>query len=146
MRARRPEVELLLFDEPVRTRLRPFPNPSVPSRAPRPVGSPSAPFQTSSLDAHAQKHVFDTIEHIARPNGDRRKTVIYITHRLATARRADKIAMMESGVSQKLDLYCCLLFRAHEARAPMQTVVEFGTHEELLGREGKYAALYHASV
>ncbi|KAI0720196.1 P-loop containing nucleoside triphosphate hydrolase protein [Cerioporus squamosus] len=94
MRARRPEVELLLFDEP-----------------------------TSSLDAHAQKHVFDTIENIARPNGDRTKTVIFITHRLATARRADKIAMMENG-----------------------TVVEFGTHEELLGREGRYAALYHASV
>ncbi|RPD67077.1 P-loop containing nucleoside triphosphate hydrolase protein [Lentinus tigrinus ALCF2SS1-7] len=94
MRARRPEVELLLFDEP-----------------------------TSSLDAHAQKHVFDTIEQITRPNGDRTKTVIFITHRLATARRADKIAMMESG-----------------------TVVEFGTHEELLGLGGKYAALYRASV
>ncbi|RDX55712.1 P-loop containing nucleoside triphosphate hydrolase protein [Lentinus brumalis] len=94
MRARRPEVELLLFDEP-----------------------------TSSLDAHAQKHVFDTIEQIARPNGDRTKTVIFITHRLATARRADKIAMMEHG-----------------------TIVEFGTHEELLGRKEGYAALYHASV
>ncbi|KAM5534327.1 hypothetical protein V8D89_012055 [Ganoderma adspersum] len=95
MRARRPEVELLVFDEP-----------------------------TSSLDAHAQKHIFDTIEQISRsPNGDRTKTVIYITHRLATARRADKIAMMENG-----------------------TIVEFGTHEQLLVQNGRYASLYHASV
>ncbi|EJF61295.1 P-loop containing nucleoside triphosphate hydrolase protein [Dichomitus squalens LYAD-421 SS1] len=95
MRARRPEVELLVFDEP-----------------------------TSSLDAHAQKHVFDTIEKISRsPDGDRTKTVIFITHRLATARRADKIAMMENG-----------------------TIIEFGTHEQLLSRNGRYASLYHASV
>lgn len=58
-----------------------------------------APSQTSSLDGHAQKHVFDTIEQISRtPDGTRTKTVIFITHRLATARRADKIAMMENGV------------------------------------------------
>ncbi|KAI0750891.1 P-loop containing nucleoside triphosphate hydrolase protein [Daedaleopsis nitida] len=95
MRARRPEVELLVFDEP-----------------------------TSSLDAHAQKHVFDTIDAISRtPSGERTKTVVFITHRLATARRADKIAMMEHG-----------------------TIVEFGTHEQLLARNGRYASLYHASV
>ncbi|CAL1701364.1 unnamed protein product [Somion occarium] len=68
MRARRPEVELLLFDEP-----------------------------TSSLDAHAQNRVFDTIEELSTsPSGGRCKTVIFITHRLSTARRADKIAMMEN--------------------------------------------------
>ena len=47
--------------------------------------------------------MFDTIEEISRtPDGERTKTVVYITHRLATARRADKIAMMENGVSVKL--------------------------------------------
>ena len=30
--------------------------------------------------------------------GNKTKTVIFITHRLSTARRADKIAMMEGGV------------------------------------------------
>lgn len=56
--------------------------------------------QTSSLDAHAQKHFFDTVEQISRDaDGSRTKTVVFITHRLSTARRADKIAMMESGVS-----------------------------------------------
>ncbi|KAG5340465.1 hypothetical protein C0989_001481 [Termitomyces sp. Mn162] len=95
MRANQPEVDLLLFDEP-----------------------------TSSLDAVAQNHIFNTIEKISRsPSGKRTKTVIFITHRLSTARRADKIAMMESG-----------------------TISEFGTHQELLNRNGAYAALYNASI
>ncbi|KAL1944227.1 hypothetical protein VTO73DRAFT_3412 [Trametes versicolor] len=95
MRAQRPEVELLVFDEP-----------------------------TSSLDAHAQKHFFDTVEQISRDaDGHRTKTVVFITHRLSTARRADKIAMMESG-----------------------TITEFGTHQELLAQNGRYAAMYDASV
>ena len=56
-------------------------------------------WQTSSLDAHAQNKMFDTIHHIkASPSGNKTKTVIFITHRLSTARRADKIAMMEGGV------------------------------------------------
>lgn len=56
-------------------------------------------METSSLDAHAQNKVFDTIENISRgESGERNKTVIFITHRLSTARRADKIAMMDKGV------------------------------------------------
>ncbi|OJT10195.1 Subtilin transport ATP-binding protein SpaT [Trametes pubescens] len=95
MRAQRPEVELLVFDEP-----------------------------TSSLDAHAQKQFFDTVEQISRDaDGNRTKTVVFITHRLSTARRADKIAMMESG-----------------------TITEFGTHQELLAQNGRYAAMYNASI
>ncbi|KAF8845637.1 P-loop containing nucleoside triphosphate hydrolase protein [Paxillus ammoniavirescens] len=95
MRADRPEVDLLLFDEP-----------------------------TSSLDGHAQNKVFDTIDQVSRsPSGDKTKTVVFITHRLSTARRADKIAMMEQG-----------------------TITEFGTHEELIKKGGSYAALYKASV
>ncbi|KAH9947259.1 P-loop containing nucleoside triphosphate hydrolase protein [Amylocystis lapponica] len=95
MRAQKPEVELLLLDEP-----------------------------TSSLDAHAQSRIFDSVEKISRlPNGERTKTVIFITHRLATARRADKIAMMKNG-----------------------TITEFGTHQQLLKRNGQYAALYRASI
>ncbi|KAG5644564.1 hypothetical protein DXG03_008138 [Asterophora parasitica] len=95
MRASQPEVDLLLFDEP-----------------------------TSSLDAHAQNQIFDTIEKISRsPSGKKTKSVIFITHRLSTARRADKVAMMENG-----------------------TISEFGTHQELLSRNGSYAELYRASV
>ncbi|EIM85550.1 P-loop containing nucleoside triphosphate hydrolase protein [Stereum hirsutum FP-91666 SS1] len=98
MRAHRPEVDLLLFDEP-----------------------------TSSLDSHAQRNIFDTLDRISRSggedNGRKTKTTIFITHRLSTARRADKIAMMEHGA-----------------------IIEFGTHEELLDLGGAYALLYHASV
>ncbi|KAI0660900.1 P-loop containing nucleoside triphosphate hydrolase protein [Cubamyces menziesii] len=95
MRARRPEVELLVFDEP-----------------------------TSSLDAHAQKQFFDAVEQVSRAaDGTRTKTVIFITHRLSTARRADKIAMMENG-----------------------EITEFGTHQELIARKGRYAAMYDASI
>ena len=54
--------------------------------------------QTSALDAHAQQKVFDAIDALASA-GARRKTVVFITHRLATARRADKVAMMDNGVS-----------------------------------------------
>jgi len=95
MRAHRPEVELLVLDEP-----------------------------TSSLDPHAQNHVFNTVEEISRsPSGRKTKTVVFITHRLSTARKADKIAMMEHGM-----------------------ITEFGTHQELLDRGGSYAALYQASI
>ncbi|KAG2345181.1 P-loop containing nucleoside triphosphate hydrolase protein [Suillus weaverae] len=95
MRADRPEVDLLLFDEP-----------------------------TSSLDGCAQNKIFDTIDKVSRsPKGERIKTVIFITHRLSTARRADKIAMMENG-----------------------SITEFGSHDDLLKKGGSYATLYKASV
>ncbi|OAX43067.1 P-loop containing nucleoside triphosphate hydrolase protein [Rhizopogon vinicolor AM-OR11-026] len=95
MRADRPEVDLLLFDEP-----------------------------TSSLDGCVQNKIFDTIDQISRsPQGEKTKTVIFITHRLSTARRADKIAMMENG-----------------------TITEFGSHDDLLKKGGSYATLYRASV
>ncbi|KAG0699862.1 P-loop containing nucleoside triphosphate hydrolase protein [Suillus ampliporus] len=77
MRADRPEVDLLLFDEP-----------------------------TSSLDGCAQNKIFDTIDTVSRsPQGEKIKTVIFITHRLSTARRADKIAMMENGGGSYATLY-----------------------------------------
>ncbi|KAJ6516212.1 P-loop containing nucleoside triphosphate hydrolase protein, partial [Mycena sanguinolenta] len=96
MRANEPQVDLLLFDEP-----------------------------TSSLDAHAQNQIFDTIDKISRcpQTGERIKSCIFITHRLSTARRADKVALMKNG-----------------------TISEFGTHAELLQMNGAYAALYRASV
>ncbi|TFK56190.1 P-loop containing nucleoside triphosphate hydrolase protein [Heliocybe sulcata] len=94
MRADRSEVDLLVLDEP-----------------------------TSSLDAHAQNRTFDTVEKVSCSLKGRTKTVVFITHRLSTARRADKIAYMQNG-----------------------TIVEFGTHQELLDRKGAYAALHHASI
>jgi len=95
MRANEPGVDMFVFDEP-----------------------------TSALDAHAQNQIFDAVEKISRtPSGERTKTVIFITHRLSTARRADKVAMMENG-----------------------TITEFGTHDDLMKKNGTYASLYRASV
>ena len=48
------------------------------------------------------------------------RTVLIITHRLAAAERADKIAVLENG-----------------------KVIEFGAHLELIDIKGKYAAMYH---
>ncbi|KAF9076497.1 P-loop containing nucleoside triphosphate hydrolase protein [Rhodocollybia butyracea] len=95
MRANDPSIDLLIFDEP-----------------------------TSSLDAKAQKEIFDTIHRLTRhSDGSRRRTVIFITHRLSLARKADRVAMMENG-----------------------TIAEFGTHEQLLEKNGSYASLYNQSV
>jgi ATP-binding cassette, subfamily B, bacterial len=44
-----------------------------------------------------------------------------IAHRLSTAERADRIAVVDDG-----------------------RIAELGTHEELLQREGRYASLYSA--
>jgi ABC-type transport system involved in cytochrome bd biosynthesis fused ATPase/permease subunit len=117
MRANEPEVDLLVFDEPVSLDSIPGPDslafPHFLHFAfaliifrifVRILSDPSAPKQTSSLDAHAQNQIFETIAKISKtPSGDKRKTVVYITHRLSTARRADKVAMMDNGVSSLSD-------------------------------------------
>jgi ABC-type multidrug transport system fused ATPase/permease subunit len=46
------------------------------------------------------------------------RTTIVIAHRLSTVRRADAVAVLEAG-----------------------RIVQFGTHEELAGREGLYQTL-----
>lgn len=51
------------------------------------------------------------------------KTVIFISHRLSTTRLADRIIMLENG-----------------------QIVEMGTHEELLKRNGKYAQMWRVQA
>ena len=51
------------------------------------------------------------------------KTVIFISHRLSTTRLADRIFLLEKG-----------------------RIAEQGTHEELLARNGRYAAMWRAQA
>lgn len=50
--------------------------------------------------------------------------------------------MMENGVRQ----LPVTLPKFMLTRLPAQTISEFGTHDELIKKNGPYAALYHASI
>ena len=58
------------------------------------------------------------IEHALEALLDRR-TAVVVAHRLSTIRRADLIVVLEHG-----------------------TVIESGTHEQLIARRGRYFSLY----
>jgi ABC-type multidrug transport system fused ATPase/permease subunit len=71
---------------------------------------------TSQVDAETTHAILEAIAR--RPAG---QTVVMVAHDLAAARGADRIAVLDDG-----------------------TVVEQGTHAELLARGGRYAAMWRA--
>ena len=69
---------------------------------------------TSSLDPGTEHAVERALERLTQG-----RTVVVVAHRLSTAARADRVAVIDDGM-----------------------LAELGTHDELIRREGRYASLY----
>ena len=70
---------------------------------------------TASIDAVTEEKIFNTLE-----TNMQGKTVILITHRFSTVKNADKIILLEHG-----------------------SIIEYGSHKELMRLGDKYAYLYN---
>jgi ATP-binding cassette subfamily B multidrug efflux pump len=72
----------------------------------------------SSVDTHTEDKILNHLREIMRG-----RTTIFISHRVSTVRNADQIAVLHSG-----------------------RIVELGTHEELIARNGYYTDLYNKQL
>ncbi len=68
----------------------------------------------SSVDTYTEEKILNHLRDVMRG-----RTTIFISHRVSTVRNADRIAVLHGG-----------------------EIVEFGTHDELLARNGYYTDLY----
>jgi ATP-binding cassette, subfamily B, bacterial len=73
---------------------------------------------TSSVDTETEKEIQKALDNLVRG-----RTTIAIAHRLSTLRKADRLVVMDRGV-----------------------VVETGSHDQLMAREGHYYRLYQAQA
>ena len=72
----------------------------------------------SSVDTHTEDRILNYLREIMRG-----RTTIFISHRVSTVRNADRIAVLHDG-----------------------EIVEYGTHDELIERNGYYTELYHKQL
>lgn len=73
---------------------------------------------TSALDSVTEARIQETFDKLAKG-----RTTIIIAHRLSTVRNADKIAVIDKG-----------------------RITEYGSHDELIKKDGEYAALIRAQA
>ena len=72
----------------------------------------------SSVDTHTEEKILGRLREIMQG-----RTTIFISHRVSTVRNADRIAVLHGG-----------------------SIVELGTHEELIARSGYYTDLYNKQL
>jgi len=72
----------------------------------------------ASVDTYTEEQILNELRRIMRG-----RTTILISHRISTVRHADRIAVLKEG-----------------------SVVEYGTHKELLARDGYYAGLFQKQL
>jgi ATP-binding cassette, subfamily B, multidrug efflux pump len=72
----------------------------------------------SSVDTHTEDKILNHLREVMRG-----RTTIFISHRVSTVRNADRIAVLHSG-----------------------RIVELGTHDELIARNGYYTDLYNKQL
>jgi ATP-binding cassette subfamily B protein len=72
----------------------------------------------SSVDTHTEDKILNHLREVMQG-----RTTIFISHRVSTVRNADRIAVLHSG-----------------------RIVELGTHDELIARNGYYTDLYNKQL
>ncbi|MEP7112951.1 MAG: ABC transporter ATP-binding protein [Ilumatobacteraceae bacterium] len=74
---------------------------------------------TAALDAETEHALFERFAEASRAHADTGRVTVLVSHRFSTVRMADLIVVMDGS-----------------------HVVEFGSHEELMARNGQYAELF----
>lgn len=72
----------------------------------------------SSVDTYTEERILDHLREVMQG-----RTTIFISHRVSTVRNADRIAVLHDG-----------------------SIVEYGTHDELIERNGYYTDLYNKQL